>query len=162
MHQTLYMQGMDDLRELARNRCLGHAARQAARAVTRSYNSELRSVDLTAGQFGLLVAIDAMPGAALAALAQATGADETTVVRGIKPLERQGLVERTGRLGRDGRGARLTPLGEKRFAIALMSWSSAYRRVVDALGGEAEADRVLRALGDLSQATTAARTEVES
>ena len=148
------MHDMTDLKNLARQRCLGHAAAKAARAITRSYNQKLREVGLTAGHFGLLVAIDAMPSDSMAALADATGTDESTVVRGIKPLERRGLVERTGSLGRAGRGARLTPSGQVILEKALTDWSLAYQRVVDGLGGGAEADRVLTALEDLFKAAT--------
>ncbi|HEY1494300.1 MAG TPA: MarR family winged helix-turn-helix transcriptional regulator, partial [Candidatus Solibacter sp.] len=76
--------------------CIGHRARMAARALTRHYNSYFRPLGLTAGQFGILVALAGEPGQTVVMLAEANGIDATTMVRGIQQLERRGLVESVG------------------------------------------------------------------
>src|SRR5438445_11042557 len=91
--------------------CIGHRARMAARALTRHYNAELRPVGLTAGQFGVLVALGAMPEQTVAMLAEAIGIDATTMVRGIQQLERRGLVTSVGGRGRQSKRSALTKAG---------------------------------------------------
>lgn len=138
--------------EVIRATCLGHHARMAARALTRHYNAYLRPVNLTAGQFGLLVALEAQGTRLLAQIADELGMDASTLARGIQDLERRGLIEARGGRGRGGKRAVLTPAGCDLLARATPLWRTALATVVDALGGQEEADSTLDCLSKLIEA----------
>src|SRR6266545_7914877 len=99
--------------------CIGHRTRMAARALTRHYNAHFRPLGLTAGQFGILVALARQPGQTVGVLAEAVGIDATTMVRGIQQLERRGLVESTGGRGRQCKKSALTKPGLRLLSKAI-------------------------------------------
>lgn len=79
------------------------------------------------------------------------GLDRTTLVRNLKPLERDGLVEATG-TGRGGRvSVSITSKGKKNLEKAMPAWCAAQRGVVKTLG----ADRWSAILSDLDRAALA-------
>ncbi len=114
--------------------CIGHRARMAARALTRHYNAHFRQLGLTAGQFGILVALAGQPGQTVVMLADANGIDATTMVRGIQQLERRGLVESVGGRGRQSKKTSLTKSGATLLRRAIPHWEAAYAALADELG----------------------------
>ncbi|MCU1237190.1 MAG: transcriptional regulator, MarR family [Candidatus Solibacter sp.] len=134
--------------------CIGHRARMAARALTRHYNAQLRPVGLTAGQFGVLVALGTMPGQTVAMLAEASGTDATTMVRGIQQLERRGLVASVGGRGRQSKRSALTKAGARLLKRATPRWEAAYGAIAEEMG-EAAMTRAMAALGKLEKAAKA-------
>lgn len=120
--------------------------------MTRHYNRHLSVIELTAGQFGVLVAIEAAPKSTIATLAHLIGMDATTMTRALPPLESRGLIQRSGGRGRDGTTLDLTPKGMKLFRKGLNEWSEAYGLLVDRLGGEEQAKNVLQAMRSLEMA----------
>jgi DNA-binding MarR family transcriptional regulator len=74
------------------DRCNCFATRQAARHVTRLYERHLAGAELTSAQFSILVLLDEQRGMTMNELAAALVMDRTTLLRALKPLQRDGLV----------------------------------------------------------------------
>jgi DNA-binding MarR family transcriptional regulator len=74
---------------------IGYNIRRAQVAVFHDFAASLASCDLTPGQFGVLVLINANPGLNQTRLGEALGIERSTVVAVIDRLEGRGLVART-------------------------------------------------------------------
>ena len=72
--------------------CNCFAIRQAARFVSQLYERHVSQAGVTAAQFTLLAAIHRRPGVTMVELADAMVMERTTLVRALKPLQRDGLV----------------------------------------------------------------------
>lgn len=128
--------------------------RRASRAVTQLFDHVLEPSGLRATQFTVLVAIARSGSATVARLAETLVMDRTTMTRNLRPLERDGLIERVaGEEDRRTRTVRLTGRGEAALARALPLWERAQSRVIDGLGEE----RWRGLLADLSATVTLAR-----
>ena len=73
---------------------LGYALRRAQVAVFQNFTDVVGASELTPGQFGVLVVIDANPGLSQTQLGNALGIDRSTVVAVIDRLESRDLVAR--------------------------------------------------------------------
>ena len=73
---------------------LGYALRRTQVAVFQNFTEVVGASELTPGQFGVLVVIDANPGLSQTQLGNALGIDRSTVVAVIDRLESRGLVAR--------------------------------------------------------------------
>src|SRR5690242_8193803 len=73
--------------------CAGCNSRLAARLVTQFLDRELAETGFGIAQLGLLAQIAAAEDDTLAALAQRTGLDPSTLSRNLKAMTREGLVE---------------------------------------------------------------------
>ena len=73
---------------------LGYNLRRAQVAVFQNFTEIVGASELTPGQFGVLVVIDANPGLTQTQLGNALGIDRSTVVAVIDRLESRGLVAR--------------------------------------------------------------------
>jgi len=108
--------------------CNCFAARQAARHITRLYEKHLAEANVTSAQFSIMVVLDERQYASMIDLADALVMERTTLLRGVKPLQRDGLV--TTKRG-DGEGDprqvtfSLTAAGRKRLKDATARWISA-------------------------------------
>src|ERR1700733_2587979 len=97
---------------LVRDSCLCLHVQRAARALARRFDEALRPLDLTNGQFSLLMSLNQPKAPAMAAVASLLAMDRTTLTAALKPLERRGLVKVTAdRLDRHSRLMRLTANG---------------------------------------------------
>lgn len=113
--------------------------------------TELESHGILPTQMPLLGVLAAMPGASMAEVSKAMGMDRTTLVRNLRPLERDGLIEASGK-GRGGKvSLSLTAKGKTAFRSLIPDWSRAQKRIVDTLG----ATRWAEILADLDRAVTA-------
>jgi DNA-binding MarR family transcriptional regulator len=108
---------------LVRDTCLCLATQRAARALARRFDDAFRSLDLTNGQFSLLMALNRPKPPTIAPLAEFLAMDRTTLTAALKPLERRGLIlisvdpdDRRSRL------LRLTAKGRGLLARALPIW----------------------------------------
>ncbi|MDJ0851685.1 MAG: MarR family winged helix-turn-helix transcriptional regulator [Myxococcota bacterium] len=115
--------------------CACFAARRASRAITRLYEEPVAEAGLEPTQFTLLNAVLLLEPAPIGRLAWAIQAEETTVARNLRLLERKGLVaidasERDRRV----REVRLTPAGRERLDAAQRGWREAQRRLEERLG----------------------------
>src|ERR1700730_9442030 len=77
---------------LVRDTCLCLHVQRAARALARRFDEALRPLDLTNGQFSLLVALTRPTPPAVGPAASLPAMDRTTLTAALKPLERRGLV----------------------------------------------------------------------
>ncbi|KFG96861.1 MarR family transcriptional regulator [Burkholderia paludis] len=102
------------------------ALRQAARFVTQLYERHLAPVGVTPAQFSIMVNLAHRPGLLMSELADALVMDRTTLLRALKPLQRDGFVA-TAAAERDARAhaLHLTKLGERTFAEAKVAWQAA-------------------------------------
>ncbi|WP_345815970.1 MarR family transcriptional regulator [Paraburkholderia sp. PREW-6R] len=113
-------------RPISYDECNCFALRQAARHVTQIYERHLGSVGLTAAQFTILAKLARTPNLAMVDLAEAMVMERTTLVRAMKPLQRDGLVVAES-AENDGRTFlfSLTDKGEKTFDEAATAWRAA-------------------------------------
>jgi len=108
---------------LVRDTCLCLAAQRAARALARRFDDALRPLDLTNGQFSLLMSLNRPKPPPMGPVAQLLAMDRTTLTAALKPLERRGLVEiRIDPDDRRGRLLALTEEGRKLLAAAVPIW----------------------------------------
>ena len=113
-------------RPLSYDECNCFALRQAARHVTQIYERHLGQVGLTAAQFTILARLARTPTLTMLDLADAMVMERTTLVRAMKPLQRDGLVVAEA-AEHDGRTFlfSLTKQGEATFDQAAVAWRSA-------------------------------------
>ncbi|MGN6319686.1 MarR family winged helix-turn-helix transcriptional regulator [Trinickia sp.] len=111
---------------LFHDECNCFALRQAARHVTQIYEHHLAQVGVTAAQFTILAKLARKPDLPMAELADSMVMDRTTLVRALKPLQRDQLVA-VEPAPHDGRTHlfRLTPKGEATFGQAVIAWRAA-------------------------------------
>jgi DNA-binding MarR family transcriptional regulator len=132
-----------------RNTCLCLHLQRAARALARRFDAALRPLDLTNGQFSLLMSLNRREPASMGSVASLLAMDRTTLTAALKPLVRRGLVTVTVDPGdRRSRQLTLTPAGYRLLAAALPIWEREHRaidRLVPAPGPE-NLRSVLRAL----------------
>ena len=116
--------------------CVCFNLRWVARAVTQFFDAELRRHGIRPTQTPILSALAAKPGWSMDELSDWLGMERTTLVRNLRPLERDGLVQLSG-TGRGGKvSVSLTAKGKKELAEALPAWRAAQRAVVKTLGEE--------------------------
>ncbi|MBA5760426.1 MarR family transcriptional regulator, partial [Escherichia coli] len=65
---------------------------RAARNLARIFDDALRPLDLTNGQFSLLMSLNRPKPAPMKSVASLLAMDRTTLTAALKPLERRGLV----------------------------------------------------------------------
>jgi DNA-binding MarR family transcriptional regulator len=113
-----------------RDACLCLHVQRAARALARTFDEALRPVELTNGQFSLLMALNRPEPPGMGAVAALLAMDRTTLTANLKPLERRGLVE-VAVDGADRRSRRLvlTPAGRRLLAVAHPIWKRTHAEV---------------------------------
>jgi DNA-binding MarR family transcriptional regulator len=121
-----------------RDHCLCLHLQRATRIVARRFDDALRPLDLTNGQFSLLISLNRPEPARLGSVASLLGMDRTTLTAALKALERRGLVKNTtDPEDRRGRLLTLTKAGKSLIAKALPIWTQTHREVEDLLRNEA-------------------------
>jgi DNA-binding MarR family transcriptional regulator len=116
--------------------CNCFAVRQAARYMSQLYERHLVPVALTATQFTLLARISRRPeGWTMAELAESMVMERTTLVRAMKPLQRDGLVV-TGTAEQSSRThvLHLSEAGEARYRKARELWRLAQAEFEESYG----------------------------
>src|SRR5438270_12671294 len=78
-----------------RDTCLCLHVQRAARALARRFDEALRPVDLTNGQYSLLMSLNRSEPPSMGAVASLLAMDRTTLTAALKPLQRRGLVKVT-------------------------------------------------------------------
>lgn len=131
------------------NACLCLHVQRAARALARCFDEAFRPLDLTSGQFSLLMSLNRPAPASIGTIAAFLAMDRTTLTAALKPLERRGLIA----IGIDPSDRRsrllsLTPAGMALLLEAIPLWEKAHASV-EAM--TADADRLRADLIALSQ-----------
>src|SRR5215831_6060608 len=116
--------------------CACFNVRRVARVMTQFFDAEVRRHGLRPTQTPILGALQARDGWGMAELSDWLGMDRTTLVRNLRPLQRDGLVLANG----GGRGGHvelaITEKGRTALAKMLPAWRSAQDKVVATLGKE--------------------------
>ena len=76
-----------------RDACLCLHVQRAARALARRFDDVFRPLDLTHGQFSLLMSFNRPEPPSIGSVAALLAMDRTTLTATLKPLERRGLVK---------------------------------------------------------------------
>lgn len=118
----------------ATENCVCFNLRWVTRAMTQFFDAELRRHGIRPSQGTVLLALRARESWSMAELSDFLGMERTTLVRNLRPLQRDGLVQADG----SGRGGRLeltiTGKGREKIAAALPAWRAAQRAAVKTLG----------------------------
>src|ERR1700689_206004 len=80
---------------LVRDSCLCLHVQRAARALARRFDDELRPLDLTNGQFSLMISLNRPEPPGMAAVAALLAMDRTPLTAALKPLQRRRLIKVT-------------------------------------------------------------------
>jgi DNA-binding MarR family transcriptional regulator len=117
--------------------CNCFALRQAARYVTQLYERHMATVGLTAAQFTILAKLNRLPGSTMQSLAEMMVMDRTTLVRALKPLQRDGLIV-TEASAQDARSHvfSLSERGRAKFDLACDAWQAAQNEFEKGYGRE--------------------------
>ncbi|MGH9805982.1 MAG: MarR family winged helix-turn-helix transcriptional regulator [Terriglobia bacterium] len=134
-----------------RDRCLCLQLQRATRAVSRCFDAALRPLNLTNGQFSLLISLNRPQVTRIGSVAALLGMDRTTMTAMLKPLERRGLVEVMIDPGdRRRRVLTLTQPGKSLLAVASPIWEQLHAQLEHRLD-EANTEVLQRELSTLSQ-----------
>jgi len=110
-----------------RDMCVCLHLQRAARAVARRFDEALRPLDITNGQFSLLMSLNRPDAPSLGSVASLLALDRTTLTANLKPLERRGLVKVTvDEQDKRGRRLALTPAGRRLLIEAFPVWQKAH------------------------------------
>jgi DNA-binding MarR family transcriptional regulator len=133
--------------------CNCFAVRQAARQVTKLYERHLADVQLTSAQFSILGALGEGGPMTMGDLSGVMVMDRTTLLRAMKPLQREGLLKSTSS-PEDPRQLvfSLSLAGERKLKQALPLWNKAQGEF-EAEVGPREAARLRRSLLALAKST---------
>lgn len=142
---------MHSMDMLSMENCLCFNLRRASRAVTQFFDAELRRHGIRPTQTPILTALAAKSNWSMEELSDVLGMQRTTLVRNLRPLQREGLIHIAG----GGRGSRvalsITAKGKKELEKFTPAWRSVQRALVQTLGQA----RWSSVLSDLKRATSA-------
>lgn len=105
--------------------CLCDTLRRTSRVVTRIYDEFLRPLDLRVTQFAVLHHLEVRGETRLSDLAETLRFEQTTLVRGLRPLEERGWVRSRPGHDRRERHVSITPEGSRLLAKARPLWKRA-------------------------------------
>jgi DNA-binding MarR family transcriptional regulator len=135
----------------AMENCVCFNLRRVTRKVTQFFDAEMRRHGIRPTQGTILRALIAKESWSMAELSDWLGMERTTLVRNLRPLQRDRLVEAAG----GGRGGRvelsITSKGRKKIHECLPAWRSAQSAAVKTLGQQ----RWSSILSDLESAALA-------
>ncbi|HEY0146086.1 MAG TPA: MarR family winged helix-turn-helix transcriptional regulator [Methylovirgula sp.] len=121
---------------LVRDSCLCLSVQQAARALARRFDDALRPLELTNGQFSLLMSLNRPAPPKMGDVAQLLSMDRTTLTAALKLLERRGLVvTKSDDDDRRSRRIALTRAGHALLLKALPIWKRHHAQLEKYLGG---------------------------
>src|SRR5438067_184335 len=131
--------------------CVCFNLRRVTRKVTQFYDAEMRRHGIRPTQGSILASLNSKESWNMAELSDWLGMDRTTLVRNLRPLQRDGFVKTAG----GGRGNRveltITTKGRNQVEKLTPAWKSAQCAVVKTLGEE----RWAAILSDLEKAALA-------
>jgi DNA-binding MarR family transcriptional regulator len=136
---------------LVRDACLCLHVQRAARALARRFDEVFRPLDLTQGQFSLLMSLNRPEPPSIGSVAALLAMDRTTLTAALKPLERRELVKvSTDKEDRRSRRLAITAAGRRLLGKAVPLWKQAHAEVEQLIprGGADDLRAALRALSE--------------
>lgn len=113
-----------------RDTCLCLHVQRAARTLARRFDTALRPLGLTNGQFSLMMSLNRPQPPSMAAVAPLLAMDRTTLTAALKPLARRGLIEvLPDPNDRRSRLLSLTRRGHALLVSALPIWTRAHAEI---------------------------------
>ena len=120
-----------------RDTCLCLHSQRAARTLARRFDDALQSVNLSSGQFSLLVSLNRPQPPSLGAVAELLAMDRTTLTANLKPLQRRALVKvAVHKRDRRSRLLLLTAKGRNLLAKAVPIWRRTHGELDRRFSGE--------------------------
>jgi DNA-binding MarR family transcriptional regulator len=139
-----------DATSVVRDCCLCLHIQRAARALARRFDETLRPLDLTNGQFSLLMSLNRPAPPNLGSVANLLAMDRTTLTAALKPLERRKLVKvAVDKEDRRGRLLAITPAGRALLNKAFPIWKKTHTEVEKEISGTSP-DRLRSVLRTMS------------
>jgi DNA-binding MarR family transcriptional regulator len=130
----IYTHMPEDFDFLSRRNCVCFNLRRVTRVVTQFFDTELRRHGIRSTQGSVLNALHAIGPSNMAELSDVLGMERTTLLRNLRPLQRDGLVAVEG----GGRGGRvelsITAKGRKQIEKLAPACESAQRTAIQVLG----------------------------
>lgn len=131
--------------------CVCFNLRRAARVVTQHFDAEVRRHGIRPTQTPILGALRDRKSLTMSELSDWLGMERTTLIRNLRPLQREGFVRATSSEGRGRVALSITNKGRKALESLLPAWRTAQNGVVATLGEE----RWSAILADLERASRA-------
>jgi DNA-binding MarR family transcriptional regulator len=132
---------------LVRDNCLCLHVHRAARALARRFDDVLRPLDLTNGQFSLLMSLNRPQPPTLGSVASLLAMDRTTLTANLKPLERRRLLQVSiDKEDRRSRRLSLTTAGHNLLTKAYPIWKDTHAQIEHLVGSAGDLREALRAL----------------
>jgi DNA-binding MarR family transcriptional regulator len=117
-----------------RDTCVCLHLQRAARVVARRFDEALRPLELTNGQFSLLMSLNRPDAAKMRDVSTLLAMDRTTLTAALKPLQRRGLVKvAIDKADRRGRRLTLTAAGRALLVAAMPIWTQTHAAIDAAL-----------------------------
>lgn len=116
--------------------CYNLAARRNARSITRLYDRHLAPAKLSSSQFSILAVIAREEGISISGLAELMVMERTTLMRAMKRLESDDLVERRHTVGNRGFSLFLSHEGHEKLKAAAPFWREAQVAYEDRVGAD--------------------------
>lgn len=133
-----------------RDACLCLHVQRAARALARRFDDALRPVELTSGQFSLLMSLNRPEAPTIGSVAELLAMDRTTLTANLKPLERRGLLKiAVDKEDKRSRRLTITAAGRALLRKAYPVWKKAHVEA-EFLIAHGSADGLRKALLSLS------------
>ena len=136
---------------MVRDSCLCLHVRRAARTIARRFDDAFRPLDLTSGQYSLLMSLNRPYPPHMKDVADLLAMDRTTLTANLKPLERRGLIKITpDPKDKRGRLLTLTNNGMALLTRAFPIWHKT-QSDLEGLVADSNAEQLLADLISLSQ-----------
>jgi DNA-binding MarR family transcriptional regulator len=119
-----------------RDACLCLHVQRAARALARRFDEVLRPLELTQGQFSLLMSLNRPEPPSIGSVAALLAMDRTTLTANLKPLERRGLVKvSVDKEDKRSRRLTITAAGRALLSKAYPVWKQAHAETERLIAG---------------------------
>lgn len=119
-----------------RDACLCLHVQRAARVLARRFDEALRPLELSQGQFSLLMSLNRQEPPSIGSVASLLAMDRTTLTANLKPLERRGLVKvSVDQEDKRGRRLALTTKGRALVSKAFPIWRQTHAQTERQLAG---------------------------
>ncbi len=130
--------------------CPAFNIRAASRIITQLFDEILKPSGMQITQFAVLVGVQILDSPSISKLANGLVMDRTTLTRGLKPLENEGLIKITSGDDKRTHFVKITLKGIKALQKTLPYWEKA-RTVVSEEFGQKHLDGLLKDLASVRE-----------